>query len=171
MTRLTKIKKHLTLEEIDQKIKATAGFWRIRRWMIIRHAAVEPTTAEQIAKLCGVKKQTVSNLIAAYNKHGASAVETAGKGQRQKAYLSLNEEKEFLNQFMLDAKNGHVATIKNIHESLEKLIGSKIHESTVYRMLARHGWRKIMPRPTHAKANQERRETFKKTSVNKSKKS
>jgi transposase len=164
MARFTKAKNHLTVDEIDKKIRAVTGFWLIRRWMIIRQAVVEQTTAEQIAARCGVKKQTVANLISTYNKYGEAAVETIGRGQRQKAYLSVEEEKEFLCRFDSEAEKGRVATIKTIHDELEKYLGHKVHETTVYRMLKRHGWRKIMPRSTHPKSSKEKRETFKKTS-------
>ena len=28
-------------------------------------------------------------------------------------------------------------------------VGHEVDDSTIYRLLARHGWRKLMPRPTH----------------------
>jgi Winged helix-turn helix len=33
----------------------------------------------------------------------------------------------------------------------------------MYRLLNRHGWRKLVPRPVHPKANKEEQEQFKKT--------
>jgi hypothetical protein len=33
----------------------------------------------------------------------------------------------------------------------EKAIGHETSKSTVYNLLARHGWRKLMPRPFHPK--------------------
>jgi hypothetical protein len=35
--------------------------------------------------------------------------------------------------------------------------------STVYNFLARHGWRKLMPRPFHPKRNIAAQDSFKKT--------
>ncbi|HEY6406604.1 MAG TPA: winged helix-turn-helix domain-containing protein, partial [Ktedonobacteraceae bacterium] len=42
-------------------------------------------------------------------------------------------------------------------------VGHEVAESTIYRLLGRHGWRKLMPRPTHPKASKEAQEQFKKT--------
>jgi transposase len=35
--------------------------------------------------------------------------------------------------------------------------------STIYRLLERHGWRKVMPRPRHPKADVAAQAAFKKT--------
>ena len=40
MGKVTKAIEHLTKEEIEEKIKTTVGFWRVKRWMVIRHASV-----------------------------------------------------------------------------------------------------------------------------------
>jgi hypothetical protein len=37
-----------------------------------------------------------------------------------------------------------------------------VHISTIYRLLDRHGWRKLVPRPRHPKANPEEQAIFKK---------
>jgi hypothetical protein len=37
--------------------------------------------------------------VAAYNRHGPSALETPGRGQRQRAYLSLEQERAVVEQF------------------------------------------------------------------------
>ena len=39
-----------------------------------------------------------------------------------------------------------------------------VDESTIYRLLHRHGWRKLVPRPRHPKAHAEKQATFKKPS-------
>ena len=82
MGQITRAKEHLTVSEIEQRIKNSKEAWRIRRWMIIRHALVSPQPAAEIALRLGVAKQTVHNIIYLYNRFGPSAVETPGKGQR-----------------------------------------------------------------------------------------
>ena len=37
-----------------------------------------------------------------------------------------------------------------------------VHKSTIYRLLSRHGWRKVVPRPTHVNADKNKQEEFKK---------
>jgi transposase len=164
MGKVTKAANHLTLEEIDERIKTTVGFWRVKRWMVIRHALANPCVAEEIALNTGMAEQSVHNLVAAYNREGEKAVEAKGKGQRQKANLTIEEEKEFLRPFFEKAEKGQIATAEEIHEALEGHLEHSIHQSTVYRLLKRHGWRKIVPRPAHPKTDKEKQEEFKKTS-------
>ncbi len=163
MGKVTKALDHLTLEEIDERIKSVVGFWRVKRWLVIRHALVNPSTANEIALNTGMAEQSVHNLVAAYNKYGEKAVEAKGRGQRQNANLTLEEEIEFLTPFFESAEKGHIATIAQIKEAFETVIGHSVAESTVYRLLNRHGWRKIVPRPRHPKANKAEQEEFKKT--------
>lgn len=162
MGKITKAAEHLTAEEIQDKIKTTVGFWRVKRWMIIYQALTNPKPAEEIALNMGVSVHTVHCLVSAYNRKGEKAVEAKGKGQRQKANLTIEEEKEFLKPFFEKAEKGQIATTAKIKEALEQNIGHSVAESTVYRLLNRHGWRKIVPRPAHPKTNKEEQEEFKK---------
>lgn len=51
-----------------------------------------------------------------------------------------------------------------IKRALEKKLSHKVDRSMVYKMLKRHGWRKVMPQPAHVQSNREKQELFKKTS-------
>ena len=44
----------------------------------------------------------------------------------------------------------------------EKAIGHETSKSTIYNLLARHGWRKLMPRPFHPKRDIAAQDAFKK---------
>jgi hypothetical protein len=55
----------------------------------------------------------------------------------------------------------------NIHDlkaAYEKAIGHETSNSTIYNLLARHGWRKLMPRPYHPQRDLAAQHDFKKTS-------
>jgi 5-formyltetrahydrofolate cyclo-ligase len=41
-------------------------------------------------------------------------------------------------------------------------IGHEVDDSTIYRLLNRHGWRKLMPRPRHPQADLQAQTQFKK---------
>ena len=167
MTTHTSVKTHLTREEIQEKIKETVGFWRVKRWLVIWNALVDPRPAKEIAKHTMLSVQTVHNLISQYNRFGAKAVETRGKGGRKRSYLSLEEEANFLKSFEDKASSGQIGTVAQIKAAYEKKLGHSVHETTVYRMLKRHGWRKVMPRPFHVDSKKDEQEAFKKNSPNK----
>jgi transposase len=77
--------------------------------------------------------------------------------------LRLEEEQHFLAPFFARAQTGEIATAAEIQRAFEARVGHEVDDSTIYRLLDRHGWRKLLPRPTHPKASKEAQEQFKKT--------
>jgi len=55
----------------------------------------------------------------------------------------------------------HINVLR-IHKAYEEALGRCVPPSTVYRMLDRHKWRKVMPRPKHPKSKPEEQEAYKK---------
>jgi transposase len=164
MSKVIRVTPHLTLEEIDARLKTLHDFWRIRRWMVIRHALVDPAPAKDIACRLGLSVFTVRDLIAAYNREGPDALETTGKGQRQRAYLSMAEEHTFLSPFLAESQAGHLAIVRPIQKAFAAYIGPRVATSTIYRLWHRHHWRTVVPRPKHPRSSQEAQDPFKKTS-------
>jgi transposase len=163
MARVTRAVAHLSVEEVKHRLKTDPRPWCRQRWLIIYNALIEPREAEEIAKHCGVSKAMVHQVVSTYNRLGVEAVETPGKGGRRHEYLSLEEEQHFLSPFFARAHSGEIATTAEIQQAFEAWIGHEVDESTMYRLLNRHGWRKLMPRPRHPKASKEAQEHFKKT--------
>jgi transposase len=87
-------------------------------------------------------------------------------GGRRYGYMTIEQEREFLSQFLDQASDGGILVVSKIKRALETLVGRKIAKTTVYRMLDRHDWRTIIPRPRHPKSNTEAQEGFKKTPEN-----
>ena len=164
MGKVTKSNPYLSKEEIQDKIKATVGFWRVQKWLVIWNALVDPRPAREIALHTGLAEQSVHNLISKYNRIGPEAVEGPGKGGRRRSYLSWDEEAAFLESFIQGALTGQIATAAEIQRALESRLGHQVHKTMVYKLLKRHGWRKLVPRPFHVEADKEEQEAFKKTS-------
>jgi transposase len=74
---------------------------------------------------------------------------------------ALAEEKKFLTQFMDSAKKGLITTVTKVKRAYEAKIEQIVDRSTIYRLLERHGWRKVMPRSHHPDTNFEEQEEFK----------
>src|SRR5437660_9252472 len=163
MARITRAAGHLTMEEVKNRMRTDPCPLYRQRWLIIYNALAQPRKAEEIARHCGVSKATVHQVISTYNRLGASAVETPGKGGRRHQYLTQEEEKQFLAPFFARAQSGEIATVQEIWRAFEERVGHPVDESTIYRLLNRHGWRKLMPRPRHPQADPQAQEQFKKT--------
>ena len=163
MARITRAASHLSAEEIKTRLQRDPRPWCRQRWLIIYNALIDPREATEIAKHTGTTIAMVHQVISTYNRFGVAAVETPGKGGRRHQYLTLEEEKAFLAPFFSRAQKGEIATAGEIKRAFEAQIGHEVDESTIYRLLKRHRWRKPVPRPVHPKANQEAQEQFKKT--------
>ena len=161
--RITRAASHLSVDEVKERMNTDARPWVREHWWIIYNALVAPRKAEEIALHTGVSATTVHRVISIYNRLGPTALETPGKGGRRHEYLTLQEEREFLAPFFAQAESGEIATVAQIQRAFEARVGHEVDDSTIYRLLARHGWRKLMPRPRHAQADLQTQEQFKKT--------
>jgi transposase len=68
------------------------------------------------------------------------------------------------------AGRGQILTAPQLRGELEKLTAHRVSLAYVYRLLHRHGWRKLGPRPRHPRAQPAVQERFKKNSPRSSKK-
>jgi len=88
------------------------------------------------------------------------------RGGRRHSNLSEEGEKAFLAPFFEQAKVGGILTVAPIKTALETQLGRKVGLSSVYKLLARHNWRKLAPDKQHPKANVAAQDDFKKTARN-----
>jgi transposase len=77
--------------------------------------------------------------------------------------MSEEQERSFLQPFFARAAHGEIATAEDIQRAFEAEVKHAVHISSIYRLLDRHGWRKLVPRPRHPQANPEEQAAFKKT--------
>jgi transposase len=141
MDRVSRVKAHLDINAVRQKIETSKSDWLKHRWLIVYQALVEPKSAVAIAQELGVSVALVHKVISRYNREGVAAIETLGKGGRRNCYCSLKQEKEFLTKFHKRVAAGERLTTAQIKQAYEQQVGRSVHKSTVYRLLVRHGWR------------------------------
>src|SRR5499427_3699951 len=120
-------------------------------------------TQPAIAQGMGVSLSTVNRAHMAYDHGGIKALKPKPNGGRKRENMSLAEEKAFLRHFAKAAGAGEMLNIHDLKAAYEKAIGHATSNSTVYNLLARHGWRKLMPRPFHPRRDLAAQNTFKKT--------
>src|SRR5271157_2075697 len=108
-------------------------------------------TQPAIADAMGVSLSTVNRAHMAYDHGGLKALRRKPSGGRKRENMTLVEEKALLTRFAKAAAAGELLNIHDLKVAYEKAIGHETSKSTVYNLLARHGWRKLMPRPFHPK--------------------
>ena len=98
----------------------------------------------------------------AYDHGGLKALKPRPSGGRKYENMTLAEEKALLARFAKAAGAGEMLNIHDLKAAYEKAIGHETSQSTIYNLLARHGWRKLMPRPFHPRRDIAAQNAFKK---------
>jgi transposase len=119
-------------------------------------------TQSAIAAAMGVSLSTVNRAHMAYDRGGIKALKPRPIGGRQRENMTLSEEKILLARFGKAAGAGEMLNIHDLKAAYEQAIGHPTSNSTVYNLLARHGWRKLMPRPFHPRRDLAAQDDFKK---------
>lgn len=119
-------------------------------------------TQPAIALAMGVSLSTVNRAHMAYDHGGLKALQSKPSGGRMRENMTLAEEKALLARFSKAAGAGEMLNIHDFKAAYEKAIGHRTSHSTIYNVLARHGWRKLMPRPFHPKRDLAAQNDFKK---------
>lgn len=133
------------------------------RVLCIRLLALE-RKGPDVAQVIGRHANTVYRHKREFLRQGEGYLLAPGWGGRRNAVLSEAEEAELVAGFEQAARDGELITANAVIAAVAERTGRRVDSSTVYRMLERHGWRKVMPRPRHPDADPERQEAFKETS-------
>lgn len=156
-----------SLKLLLSQTKTKADFQRVQcMWL---RASLNLSTIDT-ALAVGWSPSTVKIVQSRYLREGEKVLLGKGRGGKRYSNLTEQEEADLLSSFLEKARVGGVLVVNEIKEAYEKKLGKRVPKSTVYRMLVRHGWRKIMPRPKHPKAEAKIQEAFKKNSLKLSRK-
>ena len=132
---------------------------RLAIWFThLRHSAPE------ISDLLQVSIPAVWLWVKQYNHQGPEGLYRCGRGGRRWSFLSWEAEEDLLTSLQESALKGEVLTAPQLLPEVERAVGKSVSLDYVYRLLHRHQWRKLGPRPRHVKANRELQAEFKKNS-------
>jgi transposase len=164
MSRITRAHPYMSAEELRSRLKEIDDRSTTQKVLVVLNAVIEPALAEDIGMRAGVATQTVHNWMSTYNRFGPEALFDKKPRKPLPRLFTDEEERSFMEPFIQKAEDGQIAGVAEIQRSFEQLLGFGVHISTIYRLLARHQWRKIKPRPKHPKGDPKAREDFKKNS-------
>ena len=164
MSRPRKVDQHLVLQALDT-VRQTQDIREMRQAMAILLPAELKTSLEQTARLLGVGRATVPRLQAGFRERREFPSKVRKRwGGRRRALLSAEQEEQFLKPWVQQANTGGVLVLSPIRAALAQHLGRPVKASVVYRLLARHGWRKVAPDTRHPKSDPEIQEAWKKNS-------
>ena len=119
-------------------------------------------TSNQIAEITTYHPASVRRIQSKYRKTGIAALWVKPKGGRKHQNLSLADEEAFIADLGRKAVSGQVIEVSQIHLAYEEKVGRPVGKSTVYALLRRHQWRKVVPRPQHPKHDEQAADAYKK---------
>ena len=122
-------------------------------------------TLEDTAAALGIGRATVPRLQARLRRMVAKPAEPLPQwGGRRRAAMSEEQEREFLAPWAKQCEEGSVVVVAPMRAALAQELGRAVAASVVYRLLARHGWRKVAPDTRHPKSDPVAQEAWKKNS-------
>lgn len=150
-----------TEKEIRKMLKDAKNKWEHRRIQCVLLRVSQKLTAEKVGEIVGIHTASVWRIWSRYLKGGMKAIVGEKRGGRYHVSLTEKEEKAMLKPLKKRAAEGQLVTIREVHEAVCRKSGVKRALSTTYRLLHRHGWRKVMPRKLHPKGDAKEQEHFK----------
>jgi|SRR5450756_2210334 len=161
MTRPRRIDKALVAKAQHVVAHAT-DMEQLRSAQAVLLPALASATLEQTAAILGVGRATVCRLQQRFRQ----SIQRKGRrprwGGRRNALLSIEQEVQFLTPWAEQAKEAGLLVLSPIRAALAQRLGRPVAASVVWRLLARHGWRKVAPDTRHPKSDPTAQEAWKK---------
>lgn len=152
-----------TVERLAERLKCASSHAEYQRVQCVLIRATLGSSAPEIAQLLGWSTATVHVIHSRWSKEGDAIFDLRGRGGGNHRHLDHAQEQQFLTPFVEQARAGGMLNVAEIRQAYEQRIGKTVVPSTIYRLLDRHGWRKVVPRPRHPKADVAAQPVFKKT--------
>lgn len=152
------------VEKARQVVTNTSNVEQLRAAQAVLLPALVGATLEQTAAILGVSRASIPRLQLRFRKAPESIPNRRHWGGRRRALLSLQGEREFLSPWATKAKDAGLLVLSPIRAALSQRLGRRVAASVVWRLLARHGWRKVAPDTRHPKSDPAAQEAWKKNS-------
>lgn len=152
-----------TVGRLAERLKQASSHSEYQRIQCVLIRATLGSSAAEIAQLLGWSTATVHVMHSRWAKEGEAIFEVRPRGGRRHQHLTAQQEHELLAPFVQRAEAGGMLTVAELQRAYRERVGKEVARSTIYRLLERHGWRKVVPRPRHPKADVAAQAGFKKT--------
>jgi transposase len=148
---------------IRRAMLAASNKSRFQRLQCLWLRAQQDLPTEAIAQTVGLSSH-VRRVWSDYLRGGLAGAQGRPEGGRSHQNLTVAQERALLVPWQQKAQRGRLVTARGIKVRCESRVGRPVPDSTGYRLLARHQWRQVLPRPKHPRDNPQARAAFKKTS-------
>ena len=143
-----------TIEIAQIAVKQATTLDELRQAQAVLLPLLYGLSLEQTARVLGVSPGWVCQLRRRFitgRLVGAAGAPAAGGRRRQN--MTIEQEREFLAPFIEQAQTGGVLVVGQIKAALDERLGRPVGLSSVYSLLHRHNWRKLVPDKRHPKSD------------------
>ena len=109
------------------------------------------TPVYEITAVTGASQPTIWRICSQYQKHGLSGMRPVHRGGNRK--LTQDAEATILQCLEAKATSGQYSRVAELQADFEAQSCVSYHPYAFYRLLRRHGWRKVVPRSQHPKVS------------------
>jgi len=155
------------LAELAEYRKTKCKGFELQRFLCVWLRVERDMSPAGIAQTIGWHVNTVRFVQTNFIANGIDAFREKKRGGRKHQLMTVEEEKSFLETFVKAATDASLLVVREIKAAYEKIVGHTVNKTTIYRLLKRHKWRKVVPRPKHPNQNKKAVEAFKKGALEK----
>lgn len=134
----------LQRREVECALREAATVEECRRVQAVWLRMLFGFSATEISRAIGLHKASVWRIHSRYRVEGAKMFKDAVKGGRRNANMDVFEEKKLMQPFLWKARHDGAVEVFAIRQACEEKLGRRISDSTVYRMMKRHGLNKLL---------------------------
>jgi transposase len=145
-------------------VKTTRDLDDFRSALAVLLPAKAGLTLEATAKLLGVGTASVNRMQTRFRTGRTASARLRNWGGRRKSLLTPQEEIDFLKPWAAQAREAGLLVLSPMRAALAQRVGQPVKASVVWRLLARHGWRKVAPDTQHPKNDPAIMQAWKKNS-------
>lgn len=154
-----------TIRMARQQVETAQTAEDVKRALCVLLPAALGISQSRAAQVLGVGVATVKRYQAAlFLEAHEKRPQHQPRGGRHNETITVDMERQFLDEWAQHASEGGVVVVSQLREALQRRVGMKIPLYTMYRMLARYGWRKVAPDTRHPKSDPAAQEAYKKNS-------
>ena len=135
----------------QRAVKTTRDLDNFRSALAVLLPARVGLTLKVTAQLLGVGTASINRMQTRLQTRRTAAAPLRNWGGRRQSLLTLQEEVEFLQPWAEQAQAAGLLVLAPIRAALAQRVGHPVKASVVWRLLARHGWRKVAPDTRHPK--------------------
>ena len=139
----------LSEAQLESWLKEATSPFEYQRRFAVSLASRFHYPASTLASMLFVDEKTVRRWIHEFNVGGPSSLGPDARGGRRRGFLDPDEEEDLLLSLHERASKGEFVMIQQIRADVEARIGHSVSKRYLLDLVHRHGWRKLVPRPSH----------------------